>query len=223
MLMVVTVLLATEPILVLVTIYISFLYGLLFLFFEAYPISFQEDRGWKPGIASLPFLGLLVGALAGVGLTVGTALWINARKDITAPPKPYIPESRLPLMIFGAIILPPGLLWFGWTSHKGPPWPAQVFAGIPVGAAMFIIFIQGFKYIVDVYLRVANSAISANTFVRSLFGAGFPLFSVALYHTLGVDWASTLLALISVVLAPMPLAFYVWGTKIRSWSKTGLS
>lgn len=38
------VLLATELILVLITFYLSFLYGLLFLFFEAYPISFQEDR-----------------------------------------------------------------------------------------------------------------------------------------------------------------------------------
>jgi len=32
--------------------------------------------------------------------------------------------------------------------------------------------------IIDVYLMYANSALAANTFLRSLFGAGFPLFAV---------------------------------------------
>jgi len=34
-----------EPILLLVTIYMALIYGILYLFFEAYPISFQEQRG----------------------------------------------------------------------------------------------------------------------------------------------------------------------------------
>lgn len=126
-------------------------------------------------------------------------------------------------MIAGAVLLPIGLFWFGWTSHPGTPWPAQVVAGIPVGAAMFVIFIQGFKYIVDVYLEVANSAISANTFVRSFFGAGFPLFAIAMYHTLGVDWASSLLGFLAIAMVPVPVVFYIWGSKIRSWSHASMS
>ncbi|OCL01221.1 MFS general substrate transporter, partial [Glonium stellatum] len=156
------VLLATEPILVLITLYLSFLYGLLFLFFEAYPISFQEDRHWKPQIGSLAFLGILVGNLLGLAGVITHSLTIFARQ-IASTPGVLVPERRLPPMIVGAVLLPIGLFWFGWTSHPGTPWPAQVVAGIPVGAAMFVIFIQGFKYIVDVYLKVANSAISANT------------------------------------------------------------
>lgn len=45
-----------EPILTLMTLYLSFTFGLLFLFFEAYPISFVGHRGWSPGTASLPFV-----------------------------------------------------------------------------------------------------------------------------------------------------------------------
>lgn len=41
----------------------------------------------------------------------------------------------------------------------------------------------GLNYIIDVYQMNANSAIAANTMVRSLAGAGFPLFAVAMYHT----------------------------------------
>jgi hypothetical protein len=34
-----------EPILVLVSIYLALIYGIFYLFFEAYPVSFQEERG----------------------------------------------------------------------------------------------------------------------------------------------------------------------------------
>lgn len=66
-----------------------------------------------------------------------------------------------------------------------------------VGAALFMIFVQGFKYIVDVYLNVPNSAVSGNTFARSFFGATFPLFTPAMYHNSGFPWATSVLASIS--------------------------
>ncbi|BCR87412.1 uncharacterized protein ACHE_31399A [Aspergillus chevalieri] len=36
---------ALEPVLVLITLYMDFIYGFLYLCFNAYPISFQEERG----------------------------------------------------------------------------------------------------------------------------------------------------------------------------------
>lgn len=42
------------------------------------------------------------------------------------------------------------------------------------------IFLQALNYLIDAYLMVAASAISANTFLRSFFGAGFPLFATAM-------------------------------------------
>jgi len=54
-----------EPILLLVTVYMALIYGLLYLFFTAYPISFQEQRGWNQGVGALPFLGIMIGVLCG--------------------------------------------------------------------------------------------------------------------------------------------------------------
>lgn len=51
------VMLVLEPILVLITIYMALIYGILYLFFEAYPIVFQEVRGWNMGVGALPFIG----------------------------------------------------------------------------------------------------------------------------------------------------------------------
>ena len=82
-----------------------------------------------------------------------------------------------------------------------------------------MIFLQGLSYIIDVYLMHANSAIAANTFVRSLAGGGFPLFATAMYHTLGVAWATSLLGFLTVAFLPVPVLFFLYGKKIRQMSK----
>lgn len=212
-------LLAKEPILLLVTLYMSFCYGLLFLFIEGYPIAFHEVRGWSPQFSSLTFIGLLVGVCCGMLAVTVHALTVLAKK-IAVTQGRLVPEQRLPAMILGAALLPLGLFFFAWTSQPHIIWTPQVLAGIPVGAAMFVILIQGAKYIIDVYFRYANSAISANTIVRSFFAAGFPLFSSKMYHNLGVAWATSALAFSAIAFIPIPIAFYLFGHKIRAWSRS---
>ena len=89
----------------------------------------------------------------------------------------------------------------------------------------------------------SNSAIAVNTFVRSIAGAGFPLFAPAMYHNLvkplplslllkkvpkigtqsntnqGVPWATSLLGFLCVAFAPVPVLFYIYGARIRSKSR----
>jgi DHA1 family multidrug resistance protein-like MFS transporter len=38
----------------------------------------------------------------------------------------------------------------------------------------------GLNFVIDVYVDVCYSAIAANTFLRSVFGGGFPIFAVAM-------------------------------------------
>lgn len=175
----------SEPILLLITIYVSYIYGILYLFFEAYPISFQEDRGWSAGLASLPFLGLMIGVLIGSGF-----FFYNTRTRFVRKCKEagrLIPEERLIPMMVGSIVLPAGLFWFAWTSNPHINPAAQIIAGIPIGCGLFLIFMPGTVYLVDVYLMFAASALSANTFLRSMTGGAFPLFATAMYHNLGVN------------------------------------
>lgn len=215
-------LLATEPILVLITLYMSFCYGLLFLFIEGYPVAFQEVRGWSPQLSSLTFVGLLVGVGCGMLGVIVHALKVLAKKSAIAQEGKLVPEQLLPPMISGAVVLPLGLFCFAWTSHSHITWIPQAVAGIPVGAAMFAILIQGIKYIVDVFFRYANSAISANTIVRSFFAAGFPLFAMQMYHNLGVPWATSTLAFFAIAFIPVPIVFFLFGHKIRTWSRSAI-
>ena len=64
----------------------------------------------------------------------------------------------------------------------------------------------------------AASAIAANTFLRSLAGAGFPLFATQMIEGMGVQWAGTLLGCVAIALVPLPVLFYLKGAKIRERS-----
>ncbi|KAJ9233003.1 hypothetical protein DTO207G8_6343 [Paecilomyces variotii] len=195
------VMLVSEPILLLTTLYMSLVYGTLYLFFEAYPISFQEQRGWNPGVGALPFLGITVGVVFGNITIAATTLFRFKRKYLEGGNK-VAPEERLIPMMIGAVVLPPGLFWFAWTSNPHITWVPQVIAGVPIGMGIQIIYTMGFNYILDAYTPYAASAVSANTFIRSMAAAGFPLFATPMYHKLGISWATSLLAFFSLLLMP---------------------
>lgn len=97
-----------EPILVLITLYMSLIYGIIYGFFEVFPISFQEERGYNLGVGSLPFLAVLVGVLFGSSIIV--AITKTRTKRVFAE-KGIVPEERLLPIIVGGALLPIGLFW----------------------------------------------------------------------------------------------------------------
>ncbi|KAJ5698846.1 MFS multidrug transporter [Penicillium macrosclerotiorum] len=211
------IMLGQEPILLLITLYMGFIYGFLYLCFEAYPISFQEVRGWNDGVGALPFVSITVGVIIGCAIIIGFSL--TRYRRILQKTGKVNPEERLIPMMIGGILLPIGMFWFAWTSSPGIIWVPQALSGVFLGAGVLLIFLQGLNYIIDVYTVYANSAIAANSFFRSWLGAVFPLFASAMFHNLGVNWAMTLLGILTGLMFPVPVAFFIYGPKIRSWSK----
>ena len=191
--------------------------GLVYLLFEALPISFAEERHYNLGVSSLPFLAILVGIILGGCFTT----WITATRfaRIMRETGRLEPEERLIPMVVGGLLLPIGMFWFAWTSSPHiTPWPS-IIALVPVGAGIQIVFQQVIIYLVDCYLWQANSAIAVNTIVRSLAAAGFVEFATGMYHQLGVAWASSLLAFLCLAMVPVPVLFYIYGARIRKMSR----
>jgi MFS family permease len=62
------VILFNEPMLIAMVIYMSFVYGCLYISFEAYPIVFTEGHHFNAGITGLMFLPLLVGVFFAVAV-----------------------------------------------------------------------------------------------------------------------------------------------------------
>lgn len=229
-----------EPILVTMTVYNALVYALLYLSFLSYPYIFIHQRHWSPGVASLPFLAILLGFLVSCIIMgvydrafyrprlhrqqqqrslhhhhhSGTSdIDIDIDTDI-----PLNPEDRIPPMLLGSLLLPAGLFWLGWTTSA--PWPAQVLAGLPLGIGIMLVYLSSVAYVIDVYGPLnANSALAVTALGRSLLAAGFPLFADAMYARLGVGWASSLLGGLCVVLVPVPVGFWWWGERVREWSR----
>ncbi|KAF9894782.1 hypothetical protein FE257_004403 [Aspergillus nanangensis] len=216
------VMLVKEPILLLVSLYISFIYGLIYALLGAYPVVFQGVYGMNMGVGGLAFVGLILGELLG-GVYILMLQGEYARKLAANGDKP-IPEWRLPPAIVGAVAFTIGMFWFGWTGYTASiHWMAPVASGLLTGFGIFCIFLQCFNYIVDCYPTLAASTIAANTILRSAIGCSFPLFSRQMMENLGVQWAGTMLGCIAAVMIPIPVVFMIFGPWLRGKSELACS
>ncbi|KAL1700521.1 major facilitator superfamily domain-containing protein [Schizophyllum commune] len=206
-----------EPILALVTLYLSLVYGVLYGMFGAIPVIFEQIRGFSISQNGLIFIGVGVGT--SLGALTNYFLSRHYPKLIVRwrgfPPA----EERLYGGMVGAPLLVVGIFWLGWAgNYASVHWAVPAVATVAIGMAISLIFMSFLSYLVDTYLAYSASALSANTVVRSAVAAAFPLFIVQMFQQLTVKWAATLLGLIALLLAPSPFLFYRYGPAIRARS-----
>jgi multidrug resistance protein len=206
-------LLFREPIVFLISIYMAILYGTLYMLFGAFPIVFQENRGWSQGIGGLSFSGVSVGMLIGVVYSIfDNKRYANVEKKHNGEAPP---EARLPPAMVGALALPIGMFWFAWTNYPSIHWIVCIIATAPFGFGMVLVFLSGMNYLIDSYTIYAASVLAANSVLRSLFGTAFPLFTNQMYTRLGIHWASSIPAFLALACLPAPFVFYKYGAAIR--------
>ncbi|PKY03811.1 synaptic vesicle transporter [Aspergillus campestris IBT 28561] len=211
-------LLFLEPIVFFISIYMSVLYGLLYMFFVAYPIVFEEGKGWSAGPTGLMFIPLAIGVLCSAAcapLVNKHYLSLYAKNGGRQPPA----ESRLIPMMLSCWLIPIGLFIFAWTSYPHIHWFGPAIGGLPVGFGFIFLYNSANNYLVDTYQHQAASALAAKTFLRSMWGACTVLFTEQMYHRLGYEWASTLLAFLGLACCLIPFVFYYKGESIRRFSK----
>lgn len=209
-------LLLSEPIVILFTIYTSIIYGTLYSFFTAFPIIFMQIRGWSEAMTGLTFMGVVVGVMLSCGLNVLENMKYQ-QKTLQHGRLP--PEDRLPSCFIASIVLPVGLFWFAWTNSPSIHWIVPVASGIPFGYAMVSLFLSTMNYLVDAYTVYAASVLAANCLVRSIIGAAFPIFTSYMYEDMGIHWAASVPAFLSVACVPIPFLFYKYGSRIRQKSR----
>ncbi|KAF4162745.1 hypothetical protein CNMCM6936_001664 [Aspergillus lentulus] len=155
----------TEPILFLLSLYMALVYGILYLDFTAYPVVYRETRGWSASIAGLSFLGICV------GMAIATLIspYVNQIHGI------YVrrlggpqPEARLPHLIVISWLIPVSLFWFAWTASPPTHWISGIVAGVPFGFGLILLFLGITSYLTDCYGSFGASALAANAVLRSL-------------------------------------------------------
>ncbi|KAL6232809.1 major facilitator superfamily domain-containing protein [Aspergillus navahoensis] len=206
-------LLFMEPIVLITSIYISIIYGTMYMCFAAFPIVFQDGRGWNQGVGGLAFVGVVIGVL----LAILSFVFEDKRYARIAHRRgaPMEPEDRLPPAMLGSLLIPIGLFWFAWTTFPSVHWIVPIIGTVPFAWGLVLAFMALLNYLLDSYVIFAASVMAANSAFRALFGAAFPLFTRQMYENLGVQWASSIPAFLALACVPFPFLFFKYGRQIR--------
>lgn len=82
-----------EPIILVVSLYVSFIHGLVYALLEAYPYVFEQIHGMTPCVADLTFIDLLTGVLLAWGFILSKHA--TYRKKLLENENVPVPEWRL--------------------------------------------------------------------------------------------------------------------------------
>lgn len=138
-------LLFLEPIVLFIAIYMSVLYGLLYMFFVAYPIVYQSGKGWSASMTGLMFIPMAIGVL----MSAACAPFVNkhylkiSEQCGGKPPA----EKRLIPMMWSCWLIPIGLFIFAWTSYSNIHWFGPCIAGWPVGFGFIFLYNSANNYL----------------------------------------------------------------------------
>ncbi|KAK4540600.1 hypothetical protein LTR36_009030 [Oleoguttula mirabilis] len=227
-------LLFTQPIVQVLAAYIGYVYGVLYLVLASFPTLWEcpavltgdylsscpaPGYGEKAGIAGLNYISLGLGFYLGTQIAAKTADRIY--KSLKAKNGGVgRSEFRVPLMFPGALMVPIGLIIYGWSAQYQTHWIVPNIGTCIFAAGNQLVFQNCQTYIVDSYTRFAASAIAATTVFRSLGGFGFPLFAPAMYKALGYGWGNSMLAFLGIAIGlPAPCILWWYGETLRKRSK----
>ncbi|THX81932.1 putative caffeine resistance protein 5 [Aureobasidium pullulans] len=194
-------------------LYIALIYGLLYVWFESFVIVFIDIYGFNLGEEGLAYLGILIGAFA---ILPPFFLYLYRILEPQFDDKGDLkPEKRLPPACVGAFMIPICLFWFGWSARADVHWIMPIIGSAFFSMGSVLLFNSVLNYLPDAYPEYAASVLAGNDFMRSAFGAGFPLFARAMYNDLGVNWASSTLGFLAIAFIPIPFALYFYGETLR--------
>ncbi|KAI0157711.1 major facilitator superfamily domain-containing protein [Xylariaceae sp. FL1272] len=204
----------TEPITMFAATYNGFLFGLVFLFNEAFPLVFGPGgHGFDGGQVGLSFLGLTLGPVIAFCFYPLQERYYQSR--LAANNGKGVPEARVWMARGGAFLIPISLFWFAWTSYPTIHWIVPIIASAFFGAGIYIIILSILNYVVDSYQTYSASALAGVILVRNMAGGAFPLFAEQMYKGLGNEWASSLLGFLAILLIPIPFILFYKGEAIR--------
>ncbi|GAA5921872.1 hypothetical protein JCM1841_000954 [Sporobolomyces salmonicolor] len=208
-----------EPIVALFAFYMSVIYIILFGDLVAYSYIFAPYN-LSPGLVGVCFIPIAVGlVICGAFIPFMTREYRKTTRRVEAEGGEVEPEERLKVAMIGSWLVPISLFWSAWTCYRSVSiWSVLVSQAV-FGVGILTCFISSYQYIIDAYLSTAASGLSALTFVRYPISGGSVLFTGPMFSRLGSHWALTLLAFISLAASFIPWVFFLYGPKIRSWSR----
>ncbi|ROV90003.1 hypothetical protein VPNG_10002 [Cytospora leucostoma] len=216
--------LVTEPIVAWLSIVSGFSDNLIFIFLQGFQPVYKQWGFGMIGI-SLAFLPLLVGYILAY-LSFLPSIHMFRQRRRKHGPDSVSPEARLWWLRYVILLEPIGLIGFAWTSlgpQRGVPWIAPMIFSCLVGIANYSVYQSSIDYTVAAYGVYAASATGGNDFARDFLSGIAALYSTPMYSNIGtrypLEWASTILAVIALLVTAPVFYFYSHGEQLRKRSK----
>ncbi|KAF2785975.1 MFS general substrate transporter [Melanomma pulvis-pyrius CBS 109.77] len=205
-----------SPVLVLLAIHVSVIFAYLYILLTTMTAVFERNYGFSTRSAGFVYIGIGLGMVCGMfccRYTLDRFVKYRKAKSRTKP------EDRLVPMVAGGVVVPIGLLVYGWTAQMRAHWMLPVVGLAICGFSVATTLISSSSYLVDAFGIYAASAIAAIITLRCVAGVVLPLAGPALFAKLGLGWGTTLLALVALAFIPIPIAMMRMGERIRNSSK----
>lgn len=234
---------ATDMIVVLISLYLTIIWAVLFTFLDGYAFIFTETYGISQGLTNVCFVAMYVGVLLSSFMVPVvyklTMLDIKRQQEqqeqnksqgdgqpntVTPTASRPRPETRLYFaMLGGGWAIPVSLFWLAWTTYPSVSIWSPILATTLFGFGLINVFLSSYMFIIDVYQVNAASALTLATFVRYIVSGGLTVAGIPFYQNVGVHWTLTIMACLGGLCAPIPYLLYRYGLWIRSHSKHAVS
>lgn len=210
-------LLATHPFIQVMALCLAFQFGLMYIMLATLATIAIDRYGQSQLASGLHYIAFIIGntIAAQLGGALMDKVWARLTKK--GGGSTTSPEFRVPLMLPGIVLLPVGMLVYGWAAAHRWHW-IVVDVGIAIFGCGVISNQQAMQaYVTESYLDYVASATAASQFLRFFAGFGFPIFAPAMFDRLGYGWANTMLAGVYLVIAaPAPPLLWYYGARLRA-------
>lgn len=125
------------------------------------------------------------------------------------------PKDRLPPMALGNLLIPLGLVLFGWTAQEKVQYIVPIGGTVFVGFGFVAVFLASQSYLVDAFGLYAASATAATVVLRNLSSAALPLVGPPMFEKLGLGLGATVLGSVALVFMPIPFLIMRYGQRMR--------
>jgi MFS family permease len=178
---------------------------------------FSEAFHWNTLEIGLAYGGALsvggiLGEIAG-GMVLDTIVK-RARRNFAGANPP--PEIRLKAIWTGALLVPAGLLIYGFTLQYHVFWFVPLFG---MGLACFglqVIATTCYTYSIDCYRAESSETSQLFNLIRQVFGMTYAFYVVSLCQKIGYQWAFFMFSILGSVLGLLPIVVLMFkGKEIR--------
>ena len=169
------------------SLYLAYNFGILYIVLSTFATLWASRYHQSVSISGRHYIALAIGykIAAQIEAPLTDHIWAHLKsKSHNQTPAP---EFRVPLMIPGAILIPLGPFWYGWSAESKVFW---LVPDIGIGAFRcgIILGTQAMQaYVTGAYPEFTASAAAVSQLLRGLAAFGFPIFAPAMYVQLGCD------------------------------------